>query len=517
MLGVKLAIRRGASRRSVCRWPRSWSSPPASRRLRRSRPKWLHVRRSWRRADRRGRAAARSCEAPDRPTLDAGELGRVPPHPGHASTSRRPRASAPHDFAQSASVFDLLGERYQAALSQPRTGRLAAKAGARTRRSGISITAGAVFQMLGAQRDLRRGETQARRALRGGTRQCRLVGRRRRSHGTAAGGGAGPARNCWPVKRRPRCSRHGAMQRWCSSRRPAASFGSLPSAGCDATWRGHWEAAVRGATQHGGVVLTEPLGKDYDGRRSCTVAGPAITKENDSRRLRMFASVARQGFELCGARERPPQAARAVGERPLEPLLPGFICASAAMSRVARADPARAGPRPHRSDHRRERHGQGSRRPRDPRRIAQKRGDVPPLQLHDHTRELADSQLFGHRRGSFTGAVADQPGSSGPPADGTLFLDEIGDLPLDVQPKLLRFLEQGEVMPVGEARPQRGRRPDPRGHQRRPGATCGGGQVSRGPVLPAQRDSDPRATACGTDRRKFPTSARFSCERPANG
>ena len=39
-------------------------------------------------------------------------------------------------------------------------------------------------------------------------------------------------------------------------------------------------------------------------------------------------------------------------------------------------------------------------------------------------------------------------------AGGTLFFDEIGDLPLDVQPKMLRFLEQGEVMPVGETRPQ---------------------------------------------------------------
>jgi transcriptional regulator with GAF, ATPase, and Fis domain len=62
--------------------------------------------------------------------------------------------------------------------------------------------------------------------------------------------------------------------------------------------------------------------------------------------------------------------------------------------------------------------------------------------------------LFGHRRGSFTGAVSDQPGLIRTAAGGTLFLDEIGDLPLDVQPKLLRFLEQGEIMPVGENRPQ---------------------------------------------------------------
>ena len=78
-----------------------------------------------------------------------------------------------------------------------------------------------------------------------------------------------------------------------------------------------------------------------------------------------------------------------------------------------------------------------------------------PYNCTSATRELADSQLFGHRRGSFTGAVADQPGVLRTAVGGTLFLDEVGDLPLDVQPKLLRFLEQGEVLPVGETRPQR--------------------------------------------------------------
>src|SRR6185295_14332713 len=51
-------------------------------------------------------------------------------------------------------------------------------------------------------------------------------------------------------------------------------------------------------------------------------------------------------------------------------------------------------------------------------------------------------------------AITDQQGLIRTAAGGTLFLDEIGDLPLDIQPKLLRFLEQGEVMPVGETRPQ---------------------------------------------------------------
>jgi DNA-binding NtrC family response regulator len=78
-----------------------------------------------------------------------------------------------------------------------------------------------------------------------------------------------------------------------------------------------------------------------------------------------------------------------------------------------------------------------------------------PYNCTTTTRDLADSQLFGHRRGSFTGAVADQQGIVRAAAHGTLFLDEIGDLPLDVQPKLLRFLEQGEIMPVGDTRRSR--------------------------------------------------------------
>jgi hydrogenase-4 transcriptional activator len=68
-------------------------------------------------------------------------------------------------------------------------------------------------------------------------------------------------------------------------------------------------------------------------------------------------------------------------------------------------------------------------------------------------KELAEGYLFGYRRGAFTGAVADSPGVIRSAAGGTLFLDEIGDLPLDVQPKLLRFLQEGEIQPLGEQRP----------------------------------------------------------------
>ena len=68
-------------------------------------------------------------------------------------------------------------------------------------------------------------------------------------------------------------------------------------------------------------------------------------------------------------------------------------------------------------------------------------------------KELAEGHLFGYKRGAFTGAVTDSPGIIRSADGGTLFLDEIGDLPLDVQPKLLRFLQEGEVQPIGEKRP----------------------------------------------------------------
>src|SRR5205823_4901296 len=152
---------------------------------------------------------------------------------------------------------------------------------------------------------------------------------------------------------------------------------------------------------------------------------------------------------------RPLEPSVAAMERQLEPLLPGFVCASAAMQRVTdqiqrlqgndltvliTGESGTGKDLVARAIH------AGS-----PRHEAM----FLPYNCTSATRELADSQLFGHRRGSFTGALADQPGVIRTAVGGTLFLDEVGDLPLDIQPKLLRFLEQGEVLPVGETRPTR--------------------------------------------------------------
>jgi DNA-binding NtrC family response regulator len=74
-------------------------------------------------------------------------------------------------------------------------------------------------------------------------------------------------------------------------------------------------------------------------------------------------------------------------------------------------------------------------------------GAVPP--------NLIESELFGHEKGSFTGAVMTRQGLFEQADGGTLFLDELGELPLDLQPKLLRALEQREVRRVGSARAQK--------------------------------------------------------------
>src|SRR6187431_77021 len=68
-------------------------------------------------------------------------------------------------------------------------------------------------------------------------------------------------------------------------------------------------------------------------------------------------------------------------------------------------------------------------------------------------RELVESTLFGHERGSFTGAVKQQLGKFELASGGTLFLDEVGDLPIELQSKLLRAIQEGEIERVGGAKP----------------------------------------------------------------
>src|SRR6266478_2376575 len=86
------------------------------------------------------------------------------------------------------------------------------------------------------------------------------------------------------------------------------------------------------------------------------------------------------------------------------------------------------------------------------RRSQRKQGPLVRVSCAPVPRELFESELFGHVRGSFTGAIKDRAGRIETAEKGTLFLDEIGELPLDMQSKLLRFLQEKKYERIGEDR-----------------------------------------------------------------
>ncbi len=85
-------------------------------------------------------------------------------------------------------------------------------------------------------------------------------------------------------------------------------------------------------------------------------------------------------------------------------------------------------------------------------RLSGRSGKFIPVNAAALSSQLVESQLFGHVKGAFTGATSDNDGVFRAADGGTLFLDEIGEMPLDLQPKLLRAIQEGEVSPVGSTR-----------------------------------------------------------------
>ena len=372
--------------------------------------------------------------------------------------SRQGRTTeAYHDIAQSSSVFELVGERYQAAVSQLALGRLAARAGARSTADRHFEQAAQVFQSLGANRDLEEAREAMTTVLEVGTGEY---------VGSPADADDALVRRLVDAAILPELLARELASALVEAVAAdvAVVFAELPGgdirliahSGADADGaRTVARLAAHGSAYGTGSLVVEGIGREPDGPRAVVVAAARPLGPHLMRRIRMMAAVARQGFDLCGVRDRPTQLADATTERPLEPLVPGFVCASAAMHRVVDQIQRLQG-----NDLTVLITGEsGTGKELVARAIhvgsARSAAVFLPYNCTTTTRELADSQLFGHRRGSFTGAVSDQPGLVRTAGGGTLFLDEVGDLPLDVQPKLLRFLEQGEIMPVGETRPLR--------------------------------------------------------------
>jgi hydrogenase-4 transcriptional activator len=377
--------------------------------------------------------------------------GRVRARAGRAT-------EAYHDLGQSVSVFDLLGEKYQSALSYLELGKLAGAAGARSRATRYLSDALAIFESLDAQPDLRETRTAIAEMPTAATGVFL---------GPHTDGDAALVRRIVDAAVSPALlAKEGttALLEACDAQAAVIFTQPRPgdiqvvaSAGCDAetarTLAGAAARSIGGPSTP--LLIVDAIGRAGSAPRMAAVSAVRAVQPPVLQRFGTLCAVLRQGFELCSARERPGEPTPGVIERSLEPLIPGFVCASAAMQKVTDQIQRLQG-----SDLTVLITGEsGTGKDLVARAIhaGSLRGArmFLPYNCTSATRELADSQLFGHRRGSFTGAVADQPGVIRTATGGTIFLDEIGDLPLDVQPKFLRFLEQGEILPVGETRPIR--------------------------------------------------------------
>jgi tetratricopeptide (TPR) repeat protein len=216
------------------------------------------------------------------------------------------------------------------------------------------------------------------------------------------------------------------------------------------------ELGARGAPAQATALEWFPFSDGVGRRMRLGVGGPLDAAERAA--LAIVTSGAALAFEVAGLRgftTAPARggAAAAPEAPPADARLPGFVAVSAPMRRLkselARLSGSRAtiiitGES-----------GTGKEVVARAIHDLSQRADRPYVTFNSAAvpRELFEGQLFGYRKGAFTGATADHPGVIRAAEGGTLFLDEIGELPLDVQPKLLRFLENAEVLPLGERRP----------------------------------------------------------------
>jgi hydrogenase-4 transcriptional activator len=377
-------------------------------------------------------------------------------------------ARAVYHFSRSVSIFEMLGDRYSSALAHYELG--TAYAALQPERATAYLSRAAqVFRQLGARLDLARAEE-----------AINALGHDEEREATPAPSSLQPALSPLLTLRLAEASalrglllrelaaiihqEVGARKVLVAEAEADGKFKVLAAHGYNgddekerivqALDRAHeGRAAERWARGHDAALL----------RLEAAGAPPAVVvvspreavNQQGAVELDSLLRVAMMGLELCAFRERARGAhgGHQQGTHADESLLPGFIHSSPAMqslvdeiTKIRSSDVtvlvtgesgtgkelvARA---IHTISNR-----------RDQSFIAFNCTAVP--------KELSEGYLFGYRKGAFTGAVADSPGVLRAASGGTLFLDEIGDLPLDMQPKLLRFLQEGEIQPLGEQRP----------------------------------------------------------------
>ncbi|HEX8176657.1 MAG TPA: sigma 54-interacting transcriptional regulator [Pyrinomonadaceae bacterium] len=391
----------------------------------------------------------------------AGEAQRLE---GMLALARKDYTLAVHHFGRSVSIFDMLGDRYRGALAHYGLG--SAYAHSQPDRAEEHLTLAAmVFRELGAELKLGRAEE----ALRELQRDSRTERRNEQS----ALSQLLTLRLTEAVASRELLLRELAAvihQETHAGRvliiEPAEDglYKAVISHGCTP------QEAARFTEEYAKAAVDEHKREEFAASRDAALinlraanAQPAVLFISpqsaatlpDNVSLQPLLRVVELGMDVCALRDRERTGRDTQEQTTLvdQSLLPGFIHSSPAMTRlVEEVNKIRS------SDVTVLVTGEsGTGKELVSRAIhalSSRRNKVfVPFNCTAVPKELTEGYLFGYRRGAFTGAVADSPGVIRTAAGGTLFLDEIGDLPIDVQPKLLRFLQEGEIQPLGEQRP----------------------------------------------------------------
>ncbi|HEX3142731.1 MAG TPA: sigma 54-interacting transcriptional regulator [Pyrinomonadaceae bacterium] len=388
--------------------------------------------------------------------LLAGETQRL--H-GLAEMQKGDPSTAAQHFGRSVSIFDLLGDRYRSARAHYDLGRAYAIAQPDSAAEHFARATN-IFRELGARLDLARAEEAAATLDRTTHAQARhsetvaqlltlrlaeaVASRELLLHELAA-----------VIRQETRCQSLAILD----EQRVIVSHGlneaeAAKLAGAIRAAQTETQLKSLAERMDAAVITLKPNNAPH---AVLTISPRDAAELREGLSLNPLLRVVELGMDLCGLRERTRATAHGADESDVAgaSLMPGFIHSSPAMTRlveevhkirssdvtvlvtgesgtgkelVARAI-----------------HALSSRREKV----------FVPFNCTAVPKELSEGYLFGYRRGAFTGAVRDSGGVIRAAAGGTLFLDEIGDLPIDVQPKLLRFLQEGEIQPLGEQRPTR--------------------------------------------------------------